>query len=149
MTAFLPPISATTRLRWRWPSATSAAVRTISSPTLFEPVKAIVCTRGSLTSAAPTSPSPGSSASASGGTPASRSACTSTAAQPGVCSAGLSSTALPVASPAATIPSGIATGKFQGEMTATTPRGLQRSSLRSPGTCSSGAPWASSRAPRA
>ena len=99
MTAFLPPISATTRLRWRWPSGTSAAVRTISSPTLFEPVKAIVWTRGSLTSAAPTSPSPGSSASASGGTPASRSACTSSAAQPGVCSAGLSSTALPVARP--------------------------------------------------
>ena len=90
---------------------------------MLEPVNAIVCTRGSLTSAAPTSPSPGSSASASGGTPASRSACTSSAAQPGVCSAGLSSTALPVARPAATIPSGIATGKFQGEITATTPRG--------------------------
>ena len=29
------------------------------------------------------------------------------------------------------------------------PRGVQRSSLRSPGTCSSGAPWARSRAPRA
>ena len=45
------------------------------------------------------------------------------AAQPGVCSAGLRITALPVASPAAIIPSGIATGKFQGEITATTPRG--------------------------
>ena len=45
--AFLPPISATTRLRWRWPSGTSAAARTISSPTAFEPVKAIVWTRGS------------------------------------------------------------------------------------------------------
>ncbi len=40
---------------------------------------------------------------------------------------------MPVASPAETIPSGIATGKFQGEITATTPRGDQRSALRSPG----------------
>ena len=86
-------------------------------------MNAIVCTRGSRTSAAPTSPSPGSSASASGGTPASRSARTSTYAQPGACSAGLSTTALPVARPAATIPHGIATGKFHGEITATTPRG--------------------------
>ena len=62
--------------------------------------------------------------SASGGTPASRSASTTSSARsPGVCSAGLSSTALPVARPAATMPSGIATGKFQGEITATTPRG--------------------------
>ena len=47
----------------------------------------------------------------------------SISAQPGACSAGLSTTALPVASPAAVIPSGIASGKFQGAMTATTPRG--------------------------
>ena len=112
-------------------------------------MKAIVCTRGSRTSAAPTSPSPGRSASASGGTPASRSARTSSAAQPGACSAGLSSTAFPVASPAATIPHGIATGKFHGEMTATTPRATYCSVLRSPGTCISGAPASISSAPRA
>ena len=62
-------------------------------------------------------------------------------AHAGACSAGLSTTALPVASPAETIPSGIATGKFQGEMTATMPRGAQRSSLRSPGS------WISSASP--
>ena len=124
ITQFLPPISAITRLRCFCPGGVSAAARTMSSPTLLEPVNAIVCTRGSRTSAAPTSPSPGSSASALGGTPDSRSARVSTSAQPGDCSAGLRTTALPVASPAAVIPSAIATGKFQGEMTATMPRGV-------------------------
>ena len=123
MMQFLPPISAITRLRCFWPSRSWAASRTISSPTLPEPVKAIVCTRGSRTSAAPVSPSPGSSDTASGGTPASRSARNSSSAQPGDCSAGLSTTALPVASPAQVMPSGIASGKFHGETTATMPRG--------------------------
>ena len=95
----------------------------ISRPTGPEPVNAIVWTPGWRTSAAPASPSPGSSASASGGTPASRSARTTMSPQPGACSAGLSTTALPVARPAAVMPMGIAIGKFQGEMTATTPRG--------------------------
>ena len=44
MTQFLPPISATTRLSWRAPGATSAAVRRSSRPTGPEPVKAIVAT---------------------------------------------------------------------------------------------------------
>ena len=58
-----------------------------------------------------------------GGRPASSSARVRMAAQPGACSAGLSTTALPVARPAAVMPQGMATGKFHGEMTATTPRG--------------------------
>ena len=62
MTQFLPPISAITRFTWPWPVGVSAAARTISSPTAPEPVKAIRFTRGSRTSAAPASPSPGSSA---------------------------------------------------------------------------------------
>ena len=41
MIAFLPPISAITRLTWSWPGLTSAAWRLISSPTSREPVKAI------------------------------------------------------------------------------------------------------------
>ena len=121
MTQFLPPISATTRLRWWVPG--SAAARMICRPTGPEPVKAIVCTPGWLTSAAPVSPSPGSSAIASGGTPASRSARTTIQPHAGDCSAGLRTTALPVARPAAVIPIGIAIGKFHGAMTATTPRG--------------------------
>jgi hypothetical protein len=41
----------------------------------------------------------------------------------GVVGAGLRTTVLPVASAAATIPVGIAIGKFHGEMTAAIPRG--------------------------
>ncbi len=123
ITQFLPPISATTRFTCAWPSAVSAAARTMSSPTLPEPVNAITCTCGWRTSAAPASPKPGSSASAPGGTPAPWSAWTSASEQPGDCSAGLSTTALPAASPAATMPVGMASGKFHGAITATTPRG--------------------------
>ena len=42
---------------------------------------------------------------------------------PGDCSAGFSTTALPAASAAAVMPQGIASGKFQGAITAATPRG--------------------------
>ena len=75
ITQFLPPSSATTRLMCCWPGTVSAAARTISSPTGSEPVNAIVWTAGWRTSAAPTSPSPGSSEIAAGGTPPARSAC--------------------------------------------------------------------------
>ncbi len=120
---FLPPISATTRLSWRAPGATSAAMRSSSRPTGPEPVKAIVATSGWRASAAPASPSPGSSAIAPAGTPPARNASTTRKAQPGACSAGLSTTVLPVASAAAVMPSGIASGKFHGAITAQTPRG--------------------------
>ena len=81
----------------------------------------MVATRGPPTSAAPTSPSPGSSASAPGGTPPAQ-RLHERSAQPGVCSAGLRTTVLPVTSAAAVMPEGMASGKFQGEMTAVTPR---------------------------
>ena len=121
----------------------------MSRPTALEPVKAITCTRGSRTSAAPTSPNPGSSESAPAGTPASRSACTRISADAGDCSAGFSTTALPAASAAAVIPAGIASGKFQGEITAATPRGTYCIALRSPGTWSSSGPPSSRSASRA
>ena len=82
-----------------------------------------MCTPGWRTSAAPISPSPGSSASASGGHAALAQGPTSTQAQPGDCSAGLSTAALPVASAAAVMPQGMASGKFHGAITAATPRG--------------------------
>ncbi len=132
-----------------WPGAGLAAVSMISSPTGSDPVNAIVSTRGSATSAAPASPSPGSSEIAPDGTPPARRACTSRNAHAGDCSAGLSTTAFPVASAAAVIPHGIASGKFHGEITAVTPRGTYDRSLRSPGTWSNGRPFASSIAPRA
>ena len=88
MTAFLPPISAITRLRWRWPGTTLAARSRICRPTAQEPVKAIVWMRGSATSALPASSPPGSSESASSGTPPACSASTTALAHAGVCSAG-------------------------------------------------------------
>ena len=146
MTQFLPPISAITRLTWSCPEGVSAAARTISSPTAPEPVNAISPTRRSRTRAAPASPSPGSSASAAGGTPAPCRASTSASAQPGDCSAGFSTTAFPAASAAAVIPVGIASGKFQGEITAAIPSGSYRIVLRSPGACASSGPRSSSTA---
>ena len=86
---------------------------------------------------------------ASSGTPPARNARTSSNAHAGDCSAGLSTTAFPVASAAAVIPAGIARGKFHGEMTATTPRGRYRYSLISPGIGGSGRPGAYRRISRA
>ena len=95
----------------------------ISRPTGPLPVNAIVATSRWRTSAAPASPSPGTSAIAPAGTPPSRSARTTMYPQPGDCSAGLRTTVLPVARPAAVMPMGIAIGKFHGAITPTTPRG--------------------------
>src|SRR5947209_1698324 len=95
----------------------------ISRPTALEPVNAIVCTRGSDTSAAPASPKPVTSDSTGAGTPALRNASYRAAAQAGDCSAGFSTVALPVTRAAAVMPAGIAIGKFQGAITAATPRG--------------------------
>ena len=47
--AFLPPISATTRLTWRWPGRCRAAVSMIFSPTALEPVKVTNDTSGCST----------------------------------------------------------------------------------------------------
>ena len=47
MMAFLPPISAMTRLTWSWPCRRlRAACSLINSPTSSEPVKAISATSG-------------------------------------------------------------------------------------------------------
>ena len=122
MIAFLPPISAMTRLMWRWPGTTLAARSRICRPTAQEPVNAIVWMRGSATSALPASSPPGSRCSASSGTPPACSASTTALAHAGVCSAGLRTTALPVASAALTMPAAIASGKFHGAITPVTPR---------------------------
>ena len=101
-------------------------------PASLEPVKATPATRVSRTSAAPTSPAPGSSCSTSAGTPASCSSCVARKAVMGVCSAGLASTGLPAASAAATWPVKIASGKFHGLMQANGPRARRVSVLVSP-----------------
>ena len=95
----------------------------IDSPTAFEPVKTTNATSGWRTRCAPTSPIPGRKASAPGGTPASSRISTSRKAIPGVCSAGLKTTQFPATRDALTMPAGMASGKFQGAMTAPTPRG--------------------------
>ena len=110
-------------MKWRCPGASRAALSTIPAPTGSEPVKAIASTSGCSTSAAPVFPSPWVIASAAAGTPAASRTSASSAPQPGYCSAGFITTALPAARAPAVIPQRIATGKFQGAITATTPSG--------------------------
>ncbi len=124
MTQFLPPISATTRVSWRAPAGSPRGrAHELQADGARAGERDRRDVRGGSASAAPVSPAPGSSAIAPAGTPPARSASTSASAQPGACSAGLSTAVLPVASAAAVMPSGMARGKFQGEMTAVTPRG--------------------------
>ena len=66
--ALRPPVSA---MSGTMAPRRSASARWIAQPVALEPVKATPATRGSLTRAAPTAPSPGSSCSTPGGTPAS------------------------------------------------------------------------------
>ena len=109
----------------------------ISRATGVEPVKTTPWTRGSATSAAPTSPAPGTSCRASRGTPALCSKRTASAAISGVSSAGLAITELPAASVAATWPVKIASGKFHGLMQTTRPSGAGE-----PGSRVRAASWA-------
>ena len=122
ITQFFPPISETTRLTCRCGGVVRAAASTISRPTGREPVNAMVVTAGWRTSAAPTSPSPGRRCSTSGGTPP-RSGPRRRPARLRATARRLQTTALPLASAPAAMPVGIASGKFQGEITAHTPRG--------------------------
>ncbi len=97
-------------------------------------MNATTATPGCSTSRAPTnSPGPGSSWITPGGAPAATSASTRQAAMVGVCSAGFKITVLPATRAATVIPVGMASGKFQGEMTAATPFPRYRNELASPG----------------
>ena len=58
------------------------------------------------------------------GTPASRASATRRAAITGVSEEGFSSTALPLTTAAMVMPARIASGKFQGAITAPTPSGM-------------------------
>ncbi len=122
--AFWPPVSAT-RGTGR-PCLPSLWERDFcnSLATWVDPVNKTPWTRVSATSWAPTvSPRPGSSCTAARGTPASHKRFTAWAATSGVCSAGLARTVLPAASAAATWPTKMASGKFQGLMHTTGPSG--------------------------
>ena len=97
----------------------SRRVSMIFRPTAPLPVKAIVAMRGSLDERRADVALAGQQRDArrAGRRPRAARA-TSSAAQPGDCSAGLRIAGLPVASAAAVMPSGIASGKFHGAMTA-------------------------------
>src|SRR5207244_11437262 len=93
-------------------------------PAPVEPVKEMPCTRGSLTSTSPTSlPLPVTRLSTPPGRPASSKISTSLVAMIGVSEAGLNTTALPPITAGKIFHDGIAIGKFQGVMHATTPSG--------------------------
>jgi hypothetical protein len=90
---------------------------------LVAPVRIATATRGSRTSALASSSSQTISCSASSGTPASHSCSASALPTSGVSSGGLNSTRQPAISAAKMPPAAMASGKFQGGATSTTPRG--------------------------
>ena len=135
--AFWPPVSAISVTARPRLSTRPATLRCRMRATSVEPVNITPIVLASSTSAAPTvSPRPGNSCNAPRGTPASHSVRTASAAISAVCSAGLASTVLPAASAAATWPTKIASGKFQGLMQTTGPSGSCDALLNSLRACS-------------
>src|ERR1035437_10972974 len=90
----------------------------------LDPVKLIPLTRRSLTRHSPTAePGPITMFTTPAGSPAFSSNCIKYTADQGVSEAGLKTTVLPNAMAGAILRTGVTTGKFQGLMPATTPRG--------------------------
>ncbi len=105
----------------------SAAPRMMALPVLVSPVKAILSMPGCATSACPTSaPGPVTTLSTPGGRPISTAISPSASAVRGVWLAGFRMTVLPHASAGATFQAARSSGKFQGTIAATTPRGSRR-----------------------
>src|SRR5678816_767161 len=105
----------------------SAAMAATRAPTRPDPVKLIADTSGARRSASPTAgPEPGTRLN----TPAGSDTDAVSASSDATCddiSAGLSTTVFPNASAGAVFHSGIATGKFHGVISATTPNGSRLS----------------------
>src|SRR5699024_10838425 len=119
--ALLPPSSGWTRLSNR------EAVSPILRPVAVEPVNEITLTSGASTTAAPTSPAPGTSCNNPSGSPASsKIRCNVTPPQTAVRGSGLSITALPSARAGATDLIDRISGKLKGAITETTPAGRRR-----------------------
>ena len=115
---FLPPSSRLTRL------SVSAARRLMSMPVSVWPVKEMTRTSGCSTSAWPTSvPDPVTTFTTPSGMPPSISSSTKRTAQAGVSDAGLMTAVFPQISAGKSFQPGIATGKFQGVISPTTPIG--------------------------
>src|SRR5262245_23704876 len=117
MVAFLPPVSANRCI--------VGLLRSISAAVEVPPVRTTASTPSCETRREPTVP-PLQSANCSAGlrTPARQKHLHNSYAIRTVSDAGLRMTLLPAARAAATPPQGIASGKFQGETTTTTPRPL-------------------------
>ena len=116
MVAFFPPVSADNSASGRFSSKFNAV--------LVPPVKMIAFTSGCPDSVWIGSPSSQvTSCKASCGIPASQKHCAISAPNGKANGEGLNKTVFPEAKPAATPPVGIATGKFHGGITKTTPSG--------------------------
>src|SRR5579862_2121539 len=97
----------------------------MSSPTSFDPVKAMKRVLGCSTTALPkVAPEPGQKFTTPAGIPASSSTSTNLAAMVGESLEGFSTTVLPVTMAAEVMPAIIANGKFHGGITAPTPKGI-------------------------
>ena len=131
----LPPHSSNSGLIVLSPVARSSA-----RPVAVEPVKVSMSTAALRASNSPVRPSPGSTFSTPGGSPASNASCPSSRAEAGESSEGLSTTVLPAASAGPIFKAALMTGKFQGVIAATTPRGRRSCNSRAPGPVGAVAP---------
>src|SRR6185312_7800456 len=121
----LPPISRTVRLIQSCPLRGCAARALMSNPTSFEPVKAMNRVLGCSTRALPkVLPDPGQKFTTPSGIPASWSTSKNLAAMVGESLEGFRMTVLPQTIAAEVMPAMMAQGKFQGGITAPTPRGM-------------------------
>jgi len=108
-------------------------------PTSFDPVNDTKRVCGWRTSVSPTVPPPPlTKLITPGGRPISSISRKNCHAIAGESLEGLSTTVFPVTTAAVTMPTVIASGKFQGGMTAPTPIGMYTIVSRSPGSCVSG-----------
>ncbi len=127
--ADLPPSSSVTRLIVR------AAPAAIDMPTSVEPVNAIFATSGCSTSRCPhVRPGPTTTLTTPSGSPASSASSAKRSAVSGVSSAGFNTTVLPAASAGAIFQQAIASGKFHGVISPTTPSGSRTVKARPPAT---------------
>lgn len=118
---FLPPVSAE--------SGVAGLALVMACAVSVPPVRMMCLISGAVVSAFRASLSVMITCSASFGTPASQNAWAKSHATGAATVAGFSITVLPDASPATTPPTGMAQGKFQGEMTSTVPFSLMSMSF--------------------
>ena len=125
----------------------AAAAAAIDRPTSVEPVNATFPTSGCSTIRCPHMlPGPTTTLTTPSGSPASSAIRSNSSAVSGVSSAGLSTTVLPAASAGASFQIAIASGKFHGTISPTTPSG-SRKVISTPPATGIVSPWCLSTAP--